>query len=57
MARYTPQGHGSLLLPVALSGQIIAGSFAFALNHLVDHELELGTLDAQFKNNGVGASV
>ena len=56
MARYKPQDHDSLLLPVVLSEQIIPGSFAFALNYLVDHELDLKPLDAQFKNDEVGAS-
>lgn len=56
MARYKPQDHNSLLLPVVLSDQIVPGSFAFALNYLVDHELDLAPLDAQFKNDEVGAS-
>ena len=56
MARYKPQVHNSLLLPVVLSEQILPGSFAFALNYLVDHELDLAPLDAQFKNDEVGAS-
>jgi transposase len=56
MARYKPQDPNSLLLPVVLSEQIIPGSFAFALNYLVDHELDLKPLDAQFKNDEVGAS-
>jgi transposase len=56
MARYKPQDRNSLLLPVVLSEQIVPGSFAFALNYLVDHELDLSALDAQFKNDAVGAS-
>jgi transposase len=56
MARYKPQDHNSLLLPVVLSEQIVPGSFAFALNYLVDHELDLAPLDIQFKNDEVGAS-
>ena len=56
MARYKPQDHNSLLLPVVLSEQIIPGTFAFALNYLVDHELDLTALDAQFNNDEVGAS-
>ena len=56
MARYKPQEHNSLLLPVVLSEQIVPGSFAFALNYLVDHELDLCALDARFKNDEVGAS-
>jgi transposase len=56
MARYKPQDHNNLLLPVVLSEQIIPGSFAFALNYLVDNELDLRPLDAQFNNDEVGAS-
>ena len=56
MARYKPQDRNSLLLPVVLSEQIVPGSFAFALNYLVDNELDLKPLDAQFNNDEVGAS-
>jgi hypothetical protein len=56
MARYKPQDRNSLLLPVVLSEQIAPASVAFALNYLVDNELNLGALDAQFKNDKVGAS-
>jgi hypothetical protein len=56
MARYKPQDHNSLLLPVVLSEQILPGSFAFALDYLVDHELDLSALDARFNNDEVGAS-
>ena len=56
MARYKPQDFNSLLLPVVLSEQLVPGSFAFALNYLVDNELDLSALDAKFKNDEVGAS-
>lgn len=56
MARYKPQVHNSLLLPVALSEQIIPGSFAFAQSYLVDHELDLAPLDARFNSDEVSAS-
>jgi transposase len=56
MARYKPQDRNSLLLPVVLSEQIVPGSFAFALDYLVDNELNLAALDAKFKNDEVGAS-
>ena len=56
MARYKPQDRNSVLLPVVLSEQIILGSFAFALDYLVDNELDLSALDAKFKNDEVGAS-
>jgi hypothetical protein len=50
MARYKPQDHNSLLLPVVLSEQIAAGSFAFAPDYLVDHKLDLSVFGAKFKN-------
>jgi transposase len=56
MARYKAQECNSLLLPVMLCEQIVPGSFAFALNHLIDHELDLSELDARFRNDQVGAS-
>ena len=56
MARYKPQDRNSLLLPVVLSEQIVPGSFAFALDYLVDNELDLSVMDAKFKNDEVGAS-
>jgi transposase len=56
MARYKPQDRNSMLLPVVLSEQIVPGSFAFALDYLVDNELDLKAMDAKFKNDEVGAS-
>ena len=56
MARYKPQDRNSLLLPVVLSEQILPGSFAFALDYLVDNELDLTAMDTKFKNDEVGAS-
>lgn len=56
MPRYKPCERHSLLLPVVLSEQIVPGSFAFALDYLVDHELDLSAMDAKFKNDQVGAS-
>lgn len=56
MPRYKPQERNALLLPVVLSQQIVPGSFAFALDYLVDHELDLSELNARFNNDEVGAS-
>jgi transposase len=39
-----------------LAEQIQPGTFEFALDHLVDHELDLSALDAKFSNDEVGAS-
>lgn len=56
MARYKPIDRNSRLLPVVLSEQIEPGTFEFALDHLVDHELDLSALDARFSNDETGAS-
>ena len=56
MVRYKPQDCNSMPPPVVLSEQIVPGSFAFALAYLGDNELNLSAMDAQFKNDGVGAS-
>ncbi|MFY7916820.1 MAG: IS1182 family transposase [Rubrivivax sp.] len=56
MPRYKPQVRGAMFLPVVLSEQLVPGSFAFALNLLVDEELDLSALDARFRNEAVGAS-
>jgi transposase len=45
-----------MLLPVVLAEQIQPGTFEFALDHLVDHELDLSALDAKFRNDETGAS-
>jgi hypothetical protein len=42
------------LLPVVLSEQIQPGTFEFALDHLVDDELDLSPLDARFRNDRTG---
>jgi len=36
--------------------QIQSGAFEFALDHLVDHELDLTALDARFHSDETGAS-
>ena len=55
MARYKPVERGGMLLPVMLDEQIQAGTFEFALDHLIDHELDCSALDARFCNDEVGA--
>lgn len=56
MARYKQIDRNPRLLPVVLSEQIQPGSFEFALDHLIDHELDLSALDARFRNDETGAS-
>jgi hypothetical protein len=56
MPRYKPVHRDPLLLPVVLADQIVPGTFEFALDHLVDHELDLSGRDARFRNDETGAS-
>ncbi|CAN5475322.1 hypothetical protein BH11PSE9_BH11PSE9_14150 [soil metagenome] len=56
MARYKPIESNGIFIPVVLHEQIRPGTFEFALDHLVGHELELGALDARFRYDEVGAS-
>jgi hypothetical protein len=56
MPRYKPVNRNPMLLPVVLGEQIQPGTFEFALDHLVDHELDLSRLDARFRNDETGAS-
>jgi transposase len=56
MARYKPVDRSPRFLPVVLSEQIQPGSFEYALDYLVDHELDLSALDARFRNDETGAS-
>jgi transposase len=56
MPRYKLIDRGPMLLPVVLEEQIQPGTFEFALDRLVDTELDLSALDAKFNNDEVGAS-
>ena len=55
MARYKRIDTGLKLLPVDLSRQLLPGTFEHALSHLLDHELDLRTLDERFRNDETGA--
>ncbi len=56
MARYKVVDRNPRLLPVVLAEQIQPGSFEFALDHLVDHELDFSGLDERFRNCETSAS-
>ena len=55
MARYKPIVRDGVFLPVILAEQIQPGTFEFALEHLVEHELDCSALDAKFCNDDGGA--
>jgi len=55
MARYKTIDTSPRFLPVDLARQLLPGTFEHALNHLLDHELDLRTLDTRFHNDTTGA--
>ena len=57
MARYKPRDpHAALLLPVSLAAQIHPGTFEYAVNWIVDHDIDLSVFDARYCNDDTGAS-
>ncbi len=56
MARYKHIDTSPRLLPVDLAQQLLPGTFEHALNHLLDHEIDLSCFDARFCNDETGAT-
>ena len=56
MPKYKPtnpaQGH---FLPVFFNKQLQKGTFEFAVNHLIDNDLDLSHLDGRYRNDETGA--
>ncbi len=55
MARYKYIDTQPRLLAVDLSRQLLPGTFEHALNHLLDHAVDLSHFDARFQNDATGA--
>jgi transposase len=55
MARYKHVDMSPRLLPVDLEAQLVPGTFAHALHHLID-ELDLSAFDAHYRNDETGAT-
>ena len=55
MARYKSLDTNPQFLSVDLARQLLPGTFEHALNHLLDHEVDLTHFDARFRNNTTGA--
>ena len=55
MARYKFIDTHPRLLAVDLSRQLLPGTFEHALNHLLDHAVDLSHFDARFMNDDTGA--
>ena len=56
MARYKHIDTHPRFLPVDLARQLLPGTFEHALNHLLDHEIDLSGFDTRFCNDDTGAA-
>lgn len=56
MARYKHIDTNPRLLPVDLSKQLLPSTFEFALNHLLDEEIDLSGFDRRYRNDDTGAT-
>jgi len=56
MARYKYIDTNPRLLPVNLAAQLLPGTFAHAVDHLLDHAVDLSAFDARFRNDTTGAT-
>ena len=55
MARYKYIDTNPRFLAVDLARQLLPGTFEHALNHLLDHAIDLSRFDARFRNDETGA--
>jgi transposase len=55
MARYKYIDTNPRFLPIDLARQLLPGTFEHALNHLLDHAIDLSAFDARFRNDETGA--
>ena len=55
MARYKYIDTNPRFLPVDLARQLLPGTFEHAVNHLLDHAIDLSSFDARFRNDEHGA--
>ena len=56
MARYKTIDLSPRFLAVDLEKQLLPGSFAHAVHHLLDHDFDLSSFDARYRNDDTGAS-
>ena len=55
MARFKEVDRNPRFLPIVLEAQLQPGSFEYALDYLVDHQLDLSPLRTRYKNDETGA--
>ncbi len=55
MARYKIVDRSPRLLPIVLDAQLMAGSFEYALDYLIDTEIDLSPIAKRYRNDETGA--
>ncbi len=55
MARYKVVDRSPRFLPIVLEAQLMAGSFEYALDYLMDHEIDLSGVAGRYVNDETGA--
>ena len=55
MARYKLVDRSPRFLPIVLDAQLMAGSFEYALDYLIDHEIDLSGIAERYANDETGA--
>ena len=55
MARYRIVDRSPRFLPIVLDAQLVTGSFEYALDYLIDREIDLSELDRRYRNDATGA--
>ena len=56
MARYKHIDTSPRLVPIVLEHQLVPGTFEHALNHLLDHEIDVSHFDDRYRNDDTGAT-
>ena len=55
MARYKMVDRSPRLLPIVLDAQLMTGSFEYALDYLIDTEIDLSGIAKRYRNDETGA--
>lgn len=55
MARYKVIDRNPKFIPVVLDAQLMPGSFEYALDYLIDNEIDLSHFDTRYSNDDTGA--
>jgi hypothetical protein len=57
MARYKHYDYRQTkMLPVSFDRQVLAGTFEYTLNYLIDEKIDLSVFEARYNNDDTGAS-